>query len=84
MLSAALVAPRLRRLSLRDGHERLRSIARAVRALLASDEPELWSPRYVQFFVKAYRRGDPGLGGIYPNRLVQVPTGSSWQPDVLG
>jgi hypothetical protein len=28
----------------------------------------------VQFFVKAYRKGDPGLGGIYGTRLVQVPT----------
>jgi hypothetical protein len=27
----------------------------------------------VQFFVKAYRRGDPGLGGIAGYRLVQVP-----------
>ena len=30
----------------------------------------------VQFFVKAYRNGDPGLGGIYGTRLVQVPTKS--------
>jgi len=28
----------------------------------------------VQFFVKAYRKGDPSLGGIYGSRLVQVPT----------
>jgi len=28
----------------------------------------------VQFFVKAYRKGDPGLGGIYGTRLVQVAT----------
>lgn len=28
----------------------------------------------VQFFVKAYRKGDPGLGGIYGSRLVQVAT----------
>jgi hypothetical protein len=27
----------------------------------------------VQFFVKAYRGGDPALGGIYGSRLVQVP-----------
>jgi hypothetical protein len=27
----------------------------------------------VQFFVKAFRRGDPGLGGIAGYRLVQVP-----------
>jgi hypothetical protein len=27
----------------------------------------------VQFFVKAYRKGDPGLGGIAGYRLVQVP-----------
>jgi hypothetical protein len=26
----------------------------------------------VQFFVKAYRRGDPELGGIAGYRLVQV------------
>jgi hypothetical protein len=31
----------------------------------------------VQFFVKAYRKGDPTLGGIYGSRLVQVPTKSS-------
>jgi len=31
----------------------------------------------VQFFVKAYRKGDPGLGGIYGSRLVQVATKSS-------
>jgi hypothetical protein len=30
----------------------------------------------VQFFVKAYRNGDPSLGGIYGTRLVQVPTKS--------
>jgi hypothetical protein len=30
----------------------------------------------VQFFVKAYRKGDPSLGGIYGTRLVQVPTKS--------
>lgn len=28
----------------------------------------------VQFFVKAYRAGDPTLGGIYGSRLVQVAT----------
>jgi hypothetical protein len=28
----------------------------------------------VQFFVKAYRKGDPSLGGIYGTRLVQVAT----------
>lgn len=28
----------------------------------------------VQFFVKAYRKGDAGLGGIYGSRLVQVAT----------
>jgi hypothetical protein len=27
----------------------------------------------VQFFVKAYRSGDPPLGGVYGSRLVQVP-----------
>jgi hypothetical protein len=27
----------------------------------------------VQFFVKAYRAGDPALGGVYGSRLVQVP-----------
>jgi hypothetical protein len=27
----------------------------------------------VQFFVKAYRAGDPSLGGVYGSRLVQVP-----------
>lgn len=27
----------------------------------------------VQFFVKAYRSGDPALGGVYGSRLVQVP-----------
>lgn len=27
----------------------------------------------VQFFVKAYRSGDPALGGVYGTRLVQVP-----------
>jgi len=27
----------------------------------------------VQFFVKAYRGGDPALGGVYGSRLVQVP-----------
>lgn len=27
----------------------------------------------VQFFVKAYRGGDPPLGGVYGSRLVQVP-----------
>jgi hypothetical protein len=26
----------------------------------------------VQFFLKAYRKGDPGLGGIAGYRLVQV------------
>jgi hypothetical protein len=26
----------------------------------------------VQFFIKAFRRGDPGLGGIAGFRLVQV------------
>ena len=26
----------------------------------------------VQFFIKAYRQGDPGLGGIAGYRLVQV------------
>ena len=31
----------------------------------------------VQFFVKAYRSGDPTLGGIYGSRLVQVATKSS-------
>lgn len=31
----------------------------------------------VQFFVKAYRKGDPSLGGIYGTRLVQVATKSS-------
>jgi hypothetical protein len=30
----------------------------------------------VQFFVKAYRLGDPTLGGIYGSRLVQVATRS--------
>ena len=30
----------------------------------------------VQFFVKAYRKGDPSLGGIYGTRLVQVATKS--------
>jgi hypothetical protein len=30
----------------------------------------------VQFFVKAYRQGDPSLGGIYGSRLVQVATKS--------
>jgi hypothetical protein len=30
----------------------------------------------VQFFVKAYRKGDPSLGGIYGSRLVQVATKS--------
>lgn len=28
----------------------------------------------VQFFVRAYRAGDPALGGIYGSRLVQVAT----------
>jgi hypothetical protein len=28
----------------------------------------------VQFFARAYRAGDPGLGGIYGSRLVQVAT----------
>jgi len=28
----------------------------------------------VQFFVKAYRKGDPSLGGVYGSRLVQVAT----------
>ncbi len=27
----------------------------------------------VQFFIKAYRSGDPSLGGVYGSRLVQVP-----------
>lgn len=27
----------------------------------------------VQFFVKAYRGGDPALGGVYGSRLVQLP-----------
>ena len=31
---------------------------------------------HVQFFVKAYRKGDPSLGGIYGTRLVLVPTKS--------
>lgn len=30
----------------------------------------------VQFYVKAYRQGDPTLGGIYGSRLVQVATKS--------
>jgi len=30
---------------------------------------------HVQFFVKAYRSGDPGLGGVAGYRLVQVRTG---------
>ena len=30
----------------------------------------------VQFFVKAYRNGDPSLGGVYGTRLVQVTTKS--------
>jgi hypothetical protein len=30
----------------------------------------------VQFFVKAYRKGDPSLGGVYGTRLVQVATKS--------
>jgi hypothetical protein len=29
----------------------------------------------VQFFVKAYRLGDPALAGIAGTRLVQVPLG---------
>lgn len=32
---------------------------------------------HVQFFVKAYRSGDPGLGGVAGYRLVQVRTASS-------
>jgi hypothetical protein len=28
----------------------------------------------VQFYVKAYRAGDPTLGGVYGSRLVQVAT----------
>jgi hypothetical protein len=32
---------------------------------------------HVQFFVKAYRSGDPGLGGIAGYRLVQVRTAAS-------
>ena len=53
MLRAALVAPRLRRLSLRDGHKRLRSIARSgfsLIAVLRCDRP-------------ARARASPGSGG---------------------
>jgi hypothetical protein len=34
--------------------------------------PQPRSGRNVQFFIKAFRRGDPGLGGIAGFRLVQV------------
>jgi hypothetical protein len=34
--------------------------------------PQPRSGRNVQFFIKAFRRGDPGLGGIAGYRLVQV------------
>ena len=34
--------------------------------------PQPRNGRNVQFFIKAFRRGDPGLGGIAGYRLVQV------------
>ena len=37
----------------------------------------------VQFFVKAYRSGDPGLGGIAGYRLVQVRL-AGWMPRRVG
>lgn len=39
------------------------------------DFPQI-NPAYaIQFFVKAYRQGDPELGGVSGTRLVQVPMG---------
>ena len=37
------------------------------------DFPELRGGYNLQFYVKAYRQGDPTLGGIAGTRLVQVP-----------
>ncbi|HET8811604.1 MAG TPA: hypothetical protein VFM67_03320 [Gaiella sp.] len=39
------------------------------------DFPELRPAYSVQFFVKAYRQGDPELAGVAGYRLVQVPLG---------
>jgi hypothetical protein len=39
------------------------------------DFPELRPAYSVQFFVKAYRQGDPVLAGVAAYRLVQVPLG---------
>ena len=42
--------------------------------LVPNDQfPQPRSGFNVQFFVKAFRPGDPGLGGIAGYRLVQVP-----------
>jgi len=40
-----------------------------------NDFPELRPAYSVQFFVKAYRQGDPVLAGVAAYRLVQVPLG---------
>ena len=45
-------------------------------SLQPEDDFPLRTGYNVQFFVKAYRKGDPGLGGIYGSRLVQVATKS--------
>jgi hypothetical protein len=44
--------------------------------LQAESDFPLKNGHNVQFFVKAYRNGDPSLGGIHGTRLVQVPTKS--------
>jgi hypothetical protein len=49
---------------------------RITYALQPEDDFPLRNGYNVQFFVKAYRKGDPGLGGIYGSRLVQVATKS--------
>ena len=40
-----------------------------------ADFPEIRPAYAVQFFVKAYRQGDPALAGVAGYRLVQVPMG---------
>jgi hypothetical protein len=40
-----------------------------------NDFPELRPAYAVQFFVKAFRQGDPPLAGVAAYRLAQVPLG---------
>jgi len=43
-------------------------------SLMPLDTFPLKNNANVQFYVKAYRNGDPSLGGVYGSRLVQVAT----------